>query len=80
MLYMCVKEFVVPKYDDDGFTTNDYIAIEKDSVWELNDDTRHIGGDHHLDKNETLEWVEISNETLESYFVELPEQVEGETK
>ena len=32
--YKCIKEFCVPKYDEDGCPTDEYVTIRKGSIYE----------------------------------------------
>ena len=42
--YRCIKEFEIPKVDDNGFETGEYWFVEADSVWVLDEKTNYIGG------------------------------------
>lgn len=70
MVYECINDFCVEKYDENGFPTEKYITIKKGTKWELNNHTDLIGGENHLDKIDGTEWIEISNDTLRYYFKE----------
>ena len=77
MIYECIKEFYVEKYDDDGFHM-DYepMVIEKGSKWQADaGNYRIVGGRDsiHLDKisGNAKEWLEITKDTLEKYFKEV---------
>lgn len=70
----CIKDFQVEKCDDNGFTIeNQYEFIEKDSVWEVEEDSsnRVIGGEVRLIRveNEELVWLEISQDLFKENFV-----------
>lgn len=69
--YKCIKEFEVNKYDDE--LTEEYLTVEKGSIWELDEyGGSIIGGDVHLDEaDDSGTWLEISFETLEEYFEEV---------
>lgn len=69
MMYECMKDFVLEKYDEDGFPTDEYMAIKKGSKWERDDSTNIIGG-VHLENIGGSQWIEISNKTLNEYFRE----------
>lgn len=79
MKYKCIKTFYVEKYDDDGFTTDKYMCIPKDSVWELSD-TNFGMSDIQLvriwktKKPKTMPWIEITEERLKTHFEVLKEQ------
>ena len=70
--YRCIKEFEILKVDDNGFETGEYLFVEVDSVWVLDEDTNYIGGQNHLECDDLLSegpsWIEISDEALERYF------------
>ena len=70
--YRCIKEFGIPKVDDNGFETGEYLFVEADSVWVLDEKTNYIGGQNHLERDDLLSegpsWIEIGDKTLERYF------------
>lgn len=73
MKVICIEEFEVSKYDDNGFVLeNEYMNIEEGSIWEVSDsDVRYIDGEVRLTKcNETDAhvWIEIPKEWFEEYF------------
>ncbi|MVB11164.1 hypothetical protein CAFE_18710 [Caprobacter fermentans] len=71
MIYECIKSFELDKYDDNGFSTDEIMEIEKGSLWELNDDGGNIiGAEHHLDNLGGSSWVEIDSDYLRKYFKE----------
>lgn len=69
MMYECMKDFVLEKYDEDGFPTDEYMAVMKGSKWKRDDSTNIIGG-VHLESVDDSQWIEISNKTLNGYFRE----------
>lgn len=72
MKYECVQEFQVDKYDEDDNNVIGTMKVEKGSRWELGN--HHIiDGEIHLDNLDNAEWLEISKETLKSYFKEVAE-------
>jgi len=68
MTYKCINTFSVPMFDDDGNETEGEMIIEADSVWKLNNNN-YIDGENHLDNEESGEWLEISNKSLQQNFV-----------
>lgn len=73
MKYRCIQRFTVPKCDDDGFETDEECIIEENSIWERsNSKSRIVGGEVRLD-NDNCDWLEISNESLKSYFEPMKE-------
>ena len=70
--YRCIEEFEIPKVDNNGFETGQYLFVEVDSVWVLDEDTNYIGGQNHLECDDfpmgNLSWIEISDKALERYF------------
>ena len=68
MKYECRETFSFENCcfgDDDK--AEEYITVAAGSIWEKTDDS-FIGGDIHLDSEDGLSWIEISNEKLENYF------------
>jgi hypothetical protein len=71
MIYECIESMTLDKYDDNGFSIDGSMEIEKGSLWELNDDGGNIiGAEHHLDACDGRTWIEIDSEDLEKYFKE----------
>lgn len=66
----CIREFVVEKYDDNGFPTGKDMIVKEGSKWEVNKKSNITGGEIHLDNVEGTEWVEISEEILNDHFKE----------
>ncbi|WP_170139272.1 hypothetical protein [Caminicella sporogenes] len=70
----CIKNFIIPIVNDDGFDTGEYKVVKMGSKWTINDDEgdfRLIGGDIRLvsiDSDTDLAWIEICKETFEEYF------------
>ncbi len=75
--YVCIEEFEVPILDEEGTVLNEdgnyygAIPIKKGSQWSLDGTDTLCGADLKL-TNET-NFIEISNERLEKYFVEMRE-------
>ena len=70
--YICIKGFAVDKYDDNGFSTNEYNYINKNDVFQLSDSNyRIIGGYESIRLDNSNIWLEINKETLENYFREV---------
>lgn len=68
-VYKCVKDFEVPKYDEDGFPIEcEYIDIPINSEWYLQEYTSL--SDIRLE-NDEIGWLEITNETFNEYFVKM---------
>ena len=70
--YRCIEEFEIPKVDNNGSETGQYLFVEVDSVWVLDEDTNYIGGQNRLECDDfptgNLLWIEISDEALGRYF------------
>ena len=69
-LYRCIKSF----YLDNCDCSDDQIAVNKDSLYELNEDIDSaIGGEVHLDlyHPNIFHWIEIPLEWLNMYFEEV---------
>ena len=71
MKYRCKKDFPIEIYDEYDMPTMAYTDIKSGTVWTRDDNENYIGGEVHLDNEETMEWIEISHETLSEYFEEL---------
>jgi len=73
--YVCIEEFEVPILDEEGCVLNEdgnyyaTIPVKKGSQWNLDGTDTLCGADLKL-TNET-NFIEISNERLEKYFVEM---------
>lgn len=72
MKYRCIKELWIPKCDDNGAEIpNEYGCVETGSEWQQDTQTSICGSEIHLDKisgQTSLEWIEISLETLAEAF------------
>lgn len=68
MQYECIRNFVIETYDENGFPTDKYMIIKKDSKWEIDKKSDIIGGEVHLDNVNGTQWIEISKEKLNKYF------------
>lgn len=72
--YVCIEDFEVPFCDEDGGTTEKYSKVKKGSQWNLDPENTYTltGAELRLENNDDeLDWIEISNERLEKYFVEM---------
>lgn len=69
--YVCVEDFTISVYDDDGFLIeNEYSEIEKGSVWKVTNNNV-IGGYIHLqDLERPWHWLELTKEHFEKFFRE----------
>lgn len=79
MKYICKEGFAVEKYDDDGWSTGEYMNIETGEVYEVNDDWHRIAGGYdsvRLENNENGNWLELQQATIDRYF---EKAAEGET-
>ena len=68
--YKCIKEFYVPKYDDNDSPTDEYITIHKGSVYEYTEG--YIGeSDIRLylkDGGDDCGYLDITYKRLNEYF------------
>nr|DAE96914.1 MAG TPA: hypothetical protein [Bacteriophage sp.] len=68
--YKCIKEFYLPKYDENDSPTDEYGTIHKGSIYEYTEG--YIGeSDIRLyleDGDDDYSYLDISYETLEKYF------------
>lgn len=69
--FKCINSFAIDVYDDDGFSTEKDIQIEKGSMWE-----RDTSGFRLVGANDTIRleseqgaWLEITEEHLRSDFI-----------
>lgn len=74
--YICKKTFQLEKFDDDGFSTGDYMDIHAGAMFERSESPfRVVGGKEtvRLDGITADEgtWLEIGEETLTEYFEEV---------
>ena len=74
--YKCKQDFELAEYDDDGFYKETNMKVDKDSVWELNENDvdRIIGGEIRMilcDQEMTYTWLEVTKDTLDDYFEEI---------
>jgi len=66
--FKCIEDLMLQKYDEDGYQIdNEYIVINKDSIWEIQEDSSL--SDIRLESKDS--WIEITLETLESHFKEI---------
>jgi len=70
--YKCIKAYVVPIYDEDGFETEKRSNIKENTIWHTPEDKnyRFLGGEVRLESDK-LGWIEISNDTFKECFKEL---------
>lgn len=72
MDYQCIKEFELSKWDSDHDCFSDEImTIEIGSQWIRENSSCIIGGEIFLSSKDNTEWIEISKNTLNSYFDEI---------
>lgn len=72
--YVCIEDFEVPFCDEDGGTTEKYSKVKKGSQWNLDPENTYTltGAELRLENNDDeLDWIELSNETLENCFVQM---------
>lgn len=68
--YECIKGFLIPLCDGDGFTIeNEDKYIEEGSIWYTPEDENYrlIGAEVRLERS-YCEWLEIPKEDLEDKF------------
>ena len=75
--YKCKENLCIETCDDDGFSTGKYNTVQKDTIWQEDPDNmyRICGGPETVRLEsadpQNLYWLEITKETLESYFEEI---------
>jgi len=68
--YICKKELVLNRYDDDGFWTERRLRVKPGTVFALSgNDKMYIAGNRcvHLDAPDGT-WIEVSENTLKEHF------------
>lgn len=79
-LYRCKKQFMLYKYDDDGFSIeNEVCFVDVGDIYETCEDYGlNISNEPaiHLEKMDRniRHWIEIYPDTLEEYFEEITDQ------
>lgn len=74
-MYQCIKNFSVPRCDDDGFMLeNEEMIIEAGSLWDIShdEDYRLIDGDIRLESYKDT-WIEINVDTFNECFIKINE-------
>lgn len=75
MRYICTESFLVEKYDDDGWPTDEYMMIEKGEIYDVNRDWHRVAGRYdsiRLENNRN--WLELLQETIDIYFKPIDEE------
>lgn len=70
-VFKCIKELIVDRLDENESTTGDDFIVEKETLWEL-EEQAYIS-DVRLVKLKTYGWLEVCEETLNEYFEEVTE-------
>lgn len=76
MKYVCVQEFSVDLYDDDGFLLDGYLTIYPGEIYDKSEDPFRIIGANdtvHLEC-ENGNWLEIQQAHLDAFFRPLEEE------
>ena len=74
--YRCIQDFYVEKCDEDGFSTDKYACIPKDSIWTLSSESLEFAESSYVrlervwksKSAKTRPWIEITPEHLEQFF------------
>lgn len=72
--YKCIKNLCIEIRDDDGFSTGKYDTVQRGTIWKEDPyDMYRICGGPETARLESVDpqnlyWLEITKETLESYF------------
>lgn len=78
--YVCIEDFETPFCDEDGGTTEKYSKVKKGSQWNLDAENTYTltGTELRLENNDDeLDWIEISNETLDNCFVQMIDEIQA---
>lgn len=71
--YICIQDFQLVRFDDDGRSTEDSIVfLEGDVFFRSEDPYRVAGGPDTIRLEGLAGWMEITPEHLAEYFVEIP--------
>jgi hypothetical protein len=73
-MYKCVVDFELECFDEDGRSCDAIMIVEVGSIWEVDLGDKLIDGENRLINNTTNQWIEISDEVLEGYFVKLKQE------
>ena len=77
MKYKCIEAFSVRAFDDDGGEIDLYFTIEKGEVYEKQEtDFRLIGTPGTIRLENEDGWLELDQETIDTYFV--PEETNAD--
>lgn len=73
MKYQCIDNFALPLCDENGYITDDYMDVEKGSVWNLSEDKYRFCADKNSIRLESNNgrWLEITKNDFEKYFERL---------
>ena len=79
--YICKETFQLEKFDDNGFSTGNYMDIHAGAMFERSESPRRVVGGKETVRLDGITadegtWLEISGETLAEYF----EEVKGGAK
>lgn len=73
--YRCKVGFLLDRYDDDGFYTDEYEEVEEGSVFERSEDWHRIaGGPDSIRLENGKQWMEITQDYLDAYFEPIDEE------
>lgn len=74
--YKCVKTLVLDLYDDDGYSTDETMAVEVGETFEVKNRYPYniVGGADcvHIE-NDDGRWLELMPKTIAEHFVEVKE-------
>jgi len=72
--YKCIKAFSVPRMDEDGYADEEHsYYVRKGSKWYESDDNFQVDSEITLLKENNMDWLSISKETLKEHFMEVKE-------
>lgn len=66
--YICKETFIIEEYDDNGFSTDEYITVKKGSVFKLDNSKYRMISDSDVRLEGEYQWLEIDKEMLDAYF------------
>lgn len=70
--YKCIKAFSVPRFDEyEEEIEGKSFYVRKGSKWEESEDFYPIDAEIILLKDNGVDWLGISNETLAEHFIEI---------
>lgn len=73
MKYQCIDNFALSLYDENGYITDDYMGVDKGSIWNLSENKYRFcaGKDSIRLESSDNKWLEITKNNFKRYFEQL---------